>query len=187
MEEDFSEDTIESQIYTVGNNIYFHSDIDSISAFSLSKEIKKTSLNISKQSIEYSFDPYINLYITSYGGDLNETLGLVDLVVNNEIGINTYVRGYACSSASILSVNGVNRYIYKNSYMLIHQLSSSMEGKFNDLKNEMKINEELMDNIIDIYKSKTSMTKKKIEEILSQELWLNSKLCLELGLVDDII
>ncbi len=71
--------------------------------------------------------------------------------------------------------------------MLIHQLSSGMWGKYEELKDDMENNERLMETIRDIYTRHTKIPKKKLNEILKHDLWFDSDTCLEYGLVDEII
>ena len=70
--------------------------------------------------------------------------------------------------------------------MLIHQLSSSMYGKYNEIEDDMENNKHLMSTIKDIYKEYTRIPMKKLDEILSHDLWFDSKTCLRYGLVDNI-
>ena len=70
--------------------------------------------------------------------------------------------------------------------MLIHQLSSGLYGKYNELEDDMENNKHLMSTIKDIYKQHTTIPMKKLDEILQHDLWFDSKTCLDYGLVDEI-
>ena len=75
-----------------------------------------------------------------------------------------------------------------NSYIMIHQLSSSVgEGKFNDLDDNMDNLNKFMETIRNLYLKKTKIPKEKLNDILDHDLWMNSKECLEYGLVDGIL
>ena len=71
--------------------------------------------------------------------------------------------------------------------MLIHQLSSGLYGKYNELEDDMENNKHLMTTIKSIYKRYTTIPMKKLDEILKHDLWFDSKTCLKYGLVDEII
>ena len=86
-----------------------------------------------------------------------------------------------------MSVVAEERYIHEHAFMLIHQLSSGMWGKFEEMKDDMKNNEMLMKKIIGIYEEHTNIPKSKIKDILKRDLWWDAKTCLKYGLVDDII
>ena len=74
-----------------------------------------------------------------------------------------------------------------HSTILVHQLSSSTSGKFNEMKEEMSNLKLFMDNLKDIYLTNTNIKDSELEKLLSSELWLSSNKCLELGLVDKIV
>jgi ATP-dependent protease ClpP protease subunit len=71
--------------------------------------------------------------------------------------------------------------------MLIHQLSADISGKFVEIKDKFNNADQLMNNVADIYLSKTNITLQKLAYLLQHEIMLNSTTCLELGLVDEII
>jgi len=86
-----------------------------------------------------------------------------------------------------MSVVAHERYIHEHSFMLIHQLSSGMWGKYEAMKDDMKNNELLMKKIVNVYQENTKIPKVKIKDILKRDLWWDAKTCLKYGLVDDII
>ena len=71
--------------------------------------------------------------------------------------------------------------------MLIHQLSSGMWGKYEDMKEDLENCDLLMKTIKTIYEEHTKIPKKQLEEILKHDLWWDAKTCLKYGLVDEII
>ena len=75
----------------------------------------------------------IFLHIQSYGGNVHDALSSVDTILNSEIPITTIIEGYAASAATLISIVGDYRYIFKNAYMLVHQLSSEFFGKKCDI------------------------------------------------------
>ena len=77
--------------------------------------------------------------------------------------------------------------MHRHSFMLIHQLSSVMWGKYEDLKDDMKNNDLLMKTIKDIYVEHTKIPKRQLNKILKHDLWWDAETCLKYGLVDEII
>ena len=87
-----------------------------------------------------------------------------------------------------MSMCGSKRFMYKNAYMLIHQISSVIiQGKFEEFKDEMENQEKLMSQIKSIYLEKSKMSEQQIEDLLKHDLWLPAETCLEYGLVDEIV
>ena len=138
--------------------------------------------------LQYKIDPPpIHLHIQSEGGSLYHTLYIMDLIDSMNTPVYTYIDGFAASAATLLSVVGKKRYMTKNSLMLIHQLSGSESGKFNELQDQMSNMSILMKIIMNIYLTKTNIDEETLTVLLQKDLWLDSKTCLEYGLVDEII
>ena len=132
-------------------------------------------------------DRSIFLHINSYGGSVFAGLAAVDYIKNSKIPVCSIVDGCAASAATLMSVVAEERKIHENSFMLIHQLSSGMWGKYEELKDDMKNSEVLMNTIKKIYENHTTIPKSKLDQILKRDLWFNAKTCLKYGLVDEIL
>jgi ATP-dependent protease ClpP protease subunit len=171
------------------NNIYFYGPITTES----SRELDDALILLDKNSKIFSTNfginpPPINLHIQSEGGSLMSTFYVIDLINNLETPVYTYVDGYVASAGSLISVIGKKRYMTKNSFIMIHQLSSSLgEGKFNDLDDNMDNLNKFMNTIRNIYLEKTKIDIDNLNNILEHDLWMNSKESLEYGLVDYVI
>jgi len=171
------------------NNIYFYGPITAESC----KELNNALIELDKNSKIFSDNfninpPPINLHIQSEGGSLMNTFYVLDLINSLETPVYTYVDGYVASAGSLISVMGKKRYMTKNSFIMIHQLSSSLgEGKFNDLDDNMDNLNKFMETIRNIYLEKTKIPIDNLNDILEHDLWMNSKESLEYGLVDYII
>tara|TARA_Y100000310_G_scaffold225117_1_gene227134 strand:- start:590 stop:805 length:216 start_codon:yes stop_codon:yes gene_type:complete len=71
--------------------------------------------------------------------------------------------------------------------MLIHQLSTSFWGKYEEFEDEKQNLDLMMKMIRQIYREYTQIPKKELESILKRDLMLDAKKCLQWGLVDEII
>lgn len=189
-DDDDGDDQNSSQIETEFNRIYFFSDVDRFSVLKLVKKIKEIDIQISNKINEWELPEKsipINLHINSFGGDLFAGLSAVDHIQNCKNPIHTIVDGAAASAASLMAVVGHKRSMFKNSYILIHQLSTWHAGTYEQLKDEVMNCDNLMTTLRNIYKENTNIPPKKLEEILKRDLWLSSEDCLKYGLVDEII
>jgi len=181
--------TQQTTIKVVDNNIYFYGPVTSESC----RELDDALILLDKNSKIFSTNsdinpPSINLHIQSEGGSLMNTFYVIDLINNLETPVYTYVDGYVASAGSLISVVGKKRYMTKNSFIMIHQLSSSLgEGKLNDLDDNMNNLNKFMDTIINIYLEKTKISIDDLNNILERDLWMNSKESLAYGLVDYVI
>jgi ATP-dependent Clp protease protease subunit len=141
------------------------------------------------QFLVSSFTPKpLFLHIFSNGGDLHAGLSLYDFIIeyNKTILVYTVVDGLAASSATIISVAGSKRFITRNSYMLIHQLTTFFGGKFEKIKDEFGNCEKIMKQLKNIYAEKTKLTKMQLEKMLKHDIEFNADECKKYGLVDEI-
>jgi ATP-dependent Clp endopeptidase proteolytic subunit ClpP len=169
--------------------IQFYSDIDDSTINSLIKLIReKTFLS---QGIQCQFElptpPPLHLHIQSYGGSIFSGIAAMEHIRNNKVPIHTYIDGTAMSAGTFLSCVGAKRYMYKESTILIHQLSTGFYGKFSEMMDEVQNCKLLMDKIKSFYKQYTKLEDKMLNSLLKRDLYLDSKDCMKYGLVDQII
>lgn len=175
-------------ITTDKNNIYFYGTVTPESCRVLGTKLQEL-INSHKQfKNDFKTEPPpINLHLQSPGGSLINTFYVLDILIKSEVPIHTYVDGYVASAASLISVVGKKRFMTENSMIMIHQLSSGNEGKFKELDDEMMNLNTFMSMIKKVYLKHTNIIPVKLDDILEHDLWLDSKKCLEFGLVDEII
>ena len=111
----------------------------------------------------------------------------MDTMLRCKVPIETYVDGFSASAATLLTVVGEKRYMSRNSYMLVHQLSSTFWGTYSNFEDEKKNLDLMMKTIKDIYKKYTKLPMKKLDEILKHDLMWDAKTCLEYGMIDEIV
>lgn len=200
--EDFKEDQTskimgmtdkDEKVELVNNRIYFYSGVSENSILMLNKNVQSLVIKAkihaahNDMSLQHSGSCFVN--IQSFGGNVFAGLSGMDTILEarDVIPVNTIVDGCAASAATFLSIVGTRRYIRRNSYMLIHQLSSGMWGKYAEIKDEVTNLDMLMDSIRNMYGTYTKVPKTEIDKILKKDLWWDAKKCLKYGLVDEII
>jgi len=167
------------------NHIYFYTDVDQMSCLDLNRKITELNKELLKYSIEYDCaPPNIYLHINSNGGCLMSAFSTIDTIKNSRIPIVSIVEGCAASAATIISMVCHKRYITPNSFMLIHQLSTGMYGKYEELKDDFNNDTKFMERLYKLYREHTSMKDSKIKSVLSRDIWWDMKECVENGLVD---
>ena len=182
---DSAMDTVEGD----DNIIYFYAGVSMKENFKLNKEISYLDREMQMISMKLGLRTPIpiHLRINSYGGSVFAAFGSIDYMNQSKTPIYTYIDGCAASAGTIMSVCGDQRFIGENSYMLVHQLSSTHWGKYQELQDDMKNSDNLMKRIKEIYEEKTKIPKTKMDEILKHDLWWDAKTCLKYGLVDEIL
>lgn len=175
-------------IQDVNNKIYFYGPVSQRSSFELKNKIEVVDMQSQLIALQYNIDPPpIHLHIQSEGGSLFHSFYIIDLIKTLKTPVYTYIDGFAASAATLISVAGKKRYITHNSLMLIHQLSGSESGKFEELKDQFNNLQGLMDIIKKVYLENTKIPKEQLDSLLKQDIWLDSTKCLQYGLVDKIL
>jgi len=181
-------DPNEKHISVQDNKIYFYSGVNRNSCVELNKkigELESKSLTLSNSL--GILPPPVKLFINSGGGSITAGISSMDTILRTQVPVHTYVDGFSASAATFLTVVGEKRYMSRNSYMLIHQLSGNFWGKYSEFEDEKQNLDLMMKTIKDVYKKYTKLPMKKLDEILKHDLLWDANTCLKYGLVDEIV
>ena len=148
-------------------------------------ELETKSLTLSKSL--GILPPPIKLFINSGGGSIVAGISSMDTILRCEVPIYTYVDGFSASAATFLTVVGDKRFMSRNSYMLVHQLSSNFWGTYANFEDEKKNLDLMMKNIKDVYKKYTKLPMKQLDEKLKHDLMWDAQTCLDYGMIDEIV
>jgi ATP-dependent Clp protease protease subunit len=131
----------------------------------------------------------IKMYIDSYGGAVYQCFGLLGVMEKSVTPIHTIVTGAAMSCGFMILISGHKRFGYELSTPLYHQVSTGFRGKIQDMEESLQETKRLQKKIEDITLKKTSISRKKLNEILKQKVdwYMNAKEALDLGVIDEII
>ena len=172
----------------VNNRIYFYSGVETKNVLGLNKALRDLGAEIQHSSTILECPPAdIFLHVNSHGGDLFAGLAAMDEIRKSKVPVISIIDGCAASAATLMTIAANKRQINKHAYMLVHQLSSGMWGKYKEMKDEMENVDSMMKTIREIYLEYTKIPKKKLDEILDHDLWFDAETCLKYGLVDEII
>ena len=178
----------EKHISVQDNKIYFYSGVNRNACCELNKKISE--LESKAITLSQNLDtpaPPIKLYINSGGGGITSGISSMDTILRSNVDVHTYIDGFSASAATFLSVVGDKRFMSRNSYMLVHQLSSTFWGTYSNFEDEKQNLDLMMKNIKNIYKEYTKIPMKKLNEILKHDLMWDANTCLEYGMIDEII
>lgn len=171
------------------NRIFFYADVTQDSVLRLNKALMELDALHISQKVIHNDDSYrkIYLYVNSFGGSIFDAFSAMDQLTQLQSPVTTVVDGVAASAATFLTLSGNHRQMKEHAYMLIHQIQSVMWGTYENFKDNQANLDLLMDALRDLYLKKTKIPKKKLEEVLKHDLYLNAKDCLQYELVDEII
>lgn len=134
----------------------------------------------------------IDILINSCGGKVSDGLSLISLIESmKDEGwtINTINTGYALSMGFLISICGTNRYCYRYSTYMLHDVSMALEGKFMSVQEEMHEINRTRNTIKEIVLKYTNLTENDVEEIwkLKQDKNYSAKEAVELKISDAIV
>ena len=178
----------EKHISVHENKIYYYAGVNRDSASELNKKLGE--LESKSLTLGHNLDidpPILKILINSGGGSITAGISSMDTILRCKVPVHTYVDGFCASAATFISVVGSYRFMSRNSYMLIHQLSSSLWGKYSEIEDEKKNLDLMMETIKSVYKEYTKVPMRKLDEILKHDLLWDAKMCLKYGLVDEVI
>ena len=131
----------------------------------------------------------IIININSPGGDVDELVGLVDLLESIPAPVITRAYGQVCSCGFVLFCMGDERYVGNNTSLMYHELSYGIYGKNSEIKNYNSYATKLQKRLDKLICAKTGLTLKKLNEWRKggYDVWLDAKEAVELGIATDFL
>lgn len=132
-------------------------------------------------------DDDIYIYINSPGGSVTAGLALYDTMRYIKPKIVTICVGMAASMAAFILAAGDKRFALENSEIMIHELSTNIEGNATDILTHTKWIEKIKHKVDDILARNTNHTTKEIELATLRDNFMSSNEALKFGLIDEIL
>lgn len=130
----------------------------------------------------------IKLVISTYGGAIDEMLSLYDVINMINCPVHTIALGKVMSAGVLLLASGEKgkRVIGKNTRLMIHSLRGQIGGNIFEITNHVEEQKRLQNLIVDLMILETKMTKKQLEELMSEKLdhYITPDHAVKLGIVD---
>lgn len=143
----------------------------------------------------------MEIVFSSPGGSVIDGLALFDfiqMIRTRGHRVTTGAIGYAASMAGILLQAGDNRWIGRECYILVHEVSFGAGGKIGEVEDEVKFIKKIQNRVLDIFAKRIAEAGKKgtARKPLSKaqlqkgwerkDWWIESSEALEWGFVDEI-
>jgi len=129
----------------------------------------------------------ITMWINCYGGQCDAGLSIIDAIQKSKAPVATWITGVACSMASLISIVGDVRIMYKHAVWMNHPPHAGQSDYVSFIKDRMISHNIWQKTNNQILKKYTKLSKKEIKQMLRGEMWLTAKQCLKKGIVDKII
>lgn len=174
-----SENTAEIRIYGIITK-WAWEEYGEVSSANFAKELQKLK-NVS----------HINLRVNSPGGDVFEASAIYNLLKDyakvNNVKITGYIDGLAASAASFLVLCASKVVMGTGALYMIHNPLSSIYGNVEKLKKQIELLDTVKEAILDIYCTKSKLSREEISEKMNSEKWYRATEALEAGFVDEIV
>lgn len=128
----------------------------------------------------------IDVYISSYGGEVQAGLAIYNALRRHKAKIKAIVDGFACSVASVIFMAGDERIMNEASLLMIHNAWTFASGNAEELRKQADDLEKITQASVEAYKSHSSLTEEEIKALMDKETWLLPEECLEYGFATSI-
>jgi len=132
----------------------------------------------------------IRIRLLSPGGSVFAGFAIYDAVKSSasrghEIEVTGY--GYTASMAVTILQAGTVRRLRPNAYMMIHEVSSGMLGKYSEMKDEVDFVNRLTNRVWDALAERSTLSAAQIKrKCARKDWWLDAEEALKYGFIDEI-
>ena len=132
----------------------------------------------------------IDVFITSYGGEVQAGLLMYDIIQSSPAPIRMYCRGVAYSMAALLFASGKHgRYILPNSKLMLHEplINNGVQGSATSIKTISDGIMEIRSKLNGILALHTGKSLSEIEEVTCRDHFFTAEESIAFGLADKIV
>lgn len=129
------------------------------------------------------------LYINSPGGDVFAASQIYTMLLEREGSVTVKIDAVAASAASVIAMAGTTVLMAPTAYLMIHDPMTCVCGANKaDLKEAIKVLDEIKEGLISAYELKTGLDRATIAKLMEDEgTWMNAMTAMELGFCDGLI
>ena len=140
-----------------------------------------SSYNLSQRLAALGDVSRINVFITSYGGEVGEGVAIYNELKRHKAKVVTYCDGFACSIASVIFMAGDERIMNDASALMVHNAWTSAAGNANELRKAADDIEKLNQLSLTAYKTHFKGSDEELQALLDGETWLLPEEAVEYG------
>lgn len=127
----------------------------------------------------------IVLHINSEGGDLFEGVAIYNLLKDSGVEIECVIEGFCASSASVIAMSASKIIMRRGSVLMIHKPITFASGTSEELNKCAEVLNMITGNIIDIYQSRTGLSRDTINDLMNKESYMSGEMAKSLGFCDE--
>lgn len=181
----------DSKFSAIGVDVYSRLLKDRIIYFGDSFNQETCNLVIAQLLYLSNQDPSqdITIYINSLGGSVIDGLAIIDTINFIPNDVSTICVGHAASMGAVLLSSGTKgkRYVLPHSRIMIHQVSSTIEGTYADMKIAIEQTERCAKDINNILAMNMNKSPQEIEQLCDRDNWFIGEEAISIGIADHVV
>lgn len=130
-------------------------------------QMNMEEINVPKEELKP-----IYLWVYSYGGDLDQCNGLLDIIAASRIPIITISMGVCMSAGFMLFLAGHRRYAFSHANMMVHEGSAAFSGTAEQIEEAQKNYKKQINEMKEYILSRTEMDEKTFNKNKSKDWYL---------------
>jgi len=118
--------------------------------------------------------PVINLHLNSGGGSVFDGLAIYTGIQSHPARVRVLIDGIAASMAGVIAMAGDEIVMAENAFLMIHRVSSGVEGTAETMRAEAALLEKLEEQIVAIYAARTGKSPGALFKAMQAETWYSA-------------
>jgi ATP-dependent Clp protease protease subunit len=128
----------------------------------------------------------INVYISSYGGEVQAGLAIYNALKRHKAKVRTICDGFACSIASVIFMAGEERIMNEASLLMVHNAWTLAQGNAEQLRKQADDLEKITNASVEAYKAHSSLSEEEIRALMDAETWISPEEALSYGFATSV-
>lgn len=149
--------------------------------------VNHTSPNAFRTALAEYSGKDITVWIDSWGGDVFAAAGVYNALKEHKGKVTVKIDGKAVSAASVIAMAGDEVLMSPASILMIHNPWSTAVGEAKDMRHQADVLDEVKDTIINVYQTKTKLSRAKLSKMMDEETWMSAKKAIAEGFADGIL
>lgn len=129
----------------------------------------------------------LTIWLNSPGGDVIEGSRIYTAIREHQGRVRICIDGIAASAASVIAMAADELCMAPTAYLMIHRASTIAWGNQDAMDEASRQLAAVDEGIIEAYRLKTGMSRKKIHQMMVEETWLNARAARDQGFADTIL
>ncbi len=129
----------------------------------------------------------LTIWLNSPGGDVIEGSRIYTAIREHQGRVRICIDGIAASAASVIAMAADELCMAPTAYLMIHRASTIAWGNQDAMDEASRQLSAVDEGIIEAYRLKTGMSRKKIHQMMVEETWLNARAARDQGFADTIL